>query len=267
MLTRWDLEQLLTDLEKQCQLVNNQLARCPEGTLQHTYRDRKQVFFQAINESGRRKRVSISRRHDLIDSLARKKYLETESSFLLSNMNALETMLAHYVDITPDIILQSLPQRYRDLPEDRFFAAYHDPVEMEKKFREWAEEPFEQSTYRPWEKTHTTIRGLKVRSKSEVIISERLDIHSLPARYEQMLYFQQYSFSPDFTILTRHGLKYWEHCGKVNDPEYMRHHKWKMTMYDRMGIVPWKNLIVTYDTVEGGIDSRIIESEIINKLL
>ena len=40
-----------------------------------------------------------------------------------------------------------------------------------------------------------------------------------------------------------------------------------MNMYERAGIVPWKNLIVTYDDEYGGIDTRIIEAEIRNKLL
>ena len=78
---------------------------------------------------------------------------------------------------------------------------------------------------------------------------------------------ENYSFSSDFTILTRNGLWYWEHAGKVNDPGYLRKHKWKLSMYERAGIFPWKNLIVTYDDENGGIDTRVIESEIKNKLL
>ena len=98
-------------------------------------------------------------------------------------------------------------------------------------------------------------------------MSEKLDTFKLPHRYEQMIYIENYAFSPDFTILTPKGIYYWEHAGKVNDPRYLRHHKWKMEMYEKAGIVPWKNLIVTYDDENGGIDTRIIEAEIRNKLL
>lgn len=49
--------------------------------------------------------------------------------------------------------------------------------------------------------------------------------------------------------------------------DYMKHHKWKMEMYESVDIVPWKNLIVTYDNENGTIDLGIIESEIRNKLL
>lgn len=38
-------------------------------------------------------------------------------------------------------------------------------------------------------------------------------------------------------------------------------------MYEAGGIVPWKNLIVTYDNEEGHMDTRLIDAEIINKLM
>lgn len=40
-----------------------------------------------------------------------------------------------------------------------------------------------------------------------------------------------------------------------------------MNMYETADIVPWKNLIVTYDNENGTIDLAIIDGEIRNKLL
>lgn len=82
-----------------------------------------------------------------------------------------------------------------------------------------------------------------------------------------MLYIAQYAFAPDFTILTRKGQIWWEHCGRVDDPNYMRKHNWKIHMYEKAGIVPWKNLIVTYDDENGNFDSQLVEAEIVNKIL
>lgn len=96
------------------------------------------------------------------------------------------------------------------------------------------------SNYKPEEKRHTTSRGLKVRSKSEVLITEML---------------------PDGRVF------YWEHCGLMSLKEYREHQKWKMEVYEKAGIVPWKNLIVTYDDEDGNINVGIIESEIQNKLI
>lgn len=53
----------------------------------------------------------------------------------------------------------------------------------------------------------------------------------------------------------------------TSNEKYMKHHKWKMDMYETSVIVPWKNLIITYDDEDGIIDTSIIESEIKNKLI
>ena len=53
----------------------------------------------------------------------------------------------------------------------------------------------------------------------------------------------------------------------MSSKEYREHHKWKMEVYEKAGIVSWKNLIVTYDDEDGNINVGIIESEIKNKLI
>lgn len=60
---------------------------------------------------------------------------------------------------------------------------------------------------------------------------------------------------------------YIEHCGLTNDRDYMRHHKKKLADYENVGIVPWKNLIVTYDDEDGKINMAAVRAEITAKLL
>lgn len=55
--------------------------------------------------------------------------------------------------------------------------------------------------------------------------------------------------------------------GMTNDENYIRHHRWKMNIYEKMDIVPWKNLIVTYDDEYGNVSIPLIESEIKYKLM
>lgn len=132
---------------------------------------------------------------------------------------------------------------------------------------QWETEPYEQNTYHAEERIHTTGKGIKVRSKSELMIADKLDLQRLPYRYDALIYSGRYTFSPDFMILTTEGIKYWEHCGMMGFPQYRKRNQWKLAMYDKMGIVPWKNLIITYDSEDGGVNLGIIESEIRNKLL
>ena len=53
----------------------------------------------------------------------------------------------------------------------------------------------------------------------------------------------------------------------MNQQNYIDSYHWKLDKFEKDGIVPWDNLILTYDDRFGNIDVNIIESEIQNKLL
>lgn len=259
------LSRLLADYKKMERAYRRELARLPKGQLSiRTMGSKKKNYVHVlpadIECGGKQIRKGITKKPELIQQLARKKYLQQALSMLEQNIPALERLVKLHRAPTADNILKNLPQAYRELPARSFL-----PEQRRKDA--WADEPYDQSTYKPEERIHTTARGLGVRSKSEVIIADRLDAYEIPFHYEEMLYIENHSFSPDFTILRKTGIVYWEHCGLVNDAAYMQHHKWKLEMYEKAGIVPWKNLIITYDDEEGRLDARCIESEIALKLL
>ncbi len=54
----------------------------------------------------------------------------------------------------------------------------------------------------------------------------------------------------------------WDHCGMMDVPSYREDNKKKLREYEEAGIVPWDNLIVTYDTVEGGLRGDLVEAMI-----
>ncbi len=74
---------------------------------------------------------------------------------------------------------------------------------------------------------------------------------------------------PDFTIKRpRDGrLIFWEHFGMVNDDRYMEGNRKKLTEYESVGIVPWENLIITYNQRDGGINEKLIDAMIHGWLL
>ena len=53
----------------------------------------------------------------------------------------------------------------------------------------------------------------------------------------------------------------------TNVRSYLDWQRKKAEIYAEGGFVPWENLIITYDNTDGIIDLRIVESEIINKLI
>ena len=247
---------LLADLKKRYEDANVEYEKCPRGRICQENRSGKLMTFHVYEENGKRKRSVINGETQLMAQLATKRYLEEEIEILTKDIAAIERFVATYIEPTPERIIERLPNKYKAMAEDCFFYR-----------QRWTTEPYEQSTYKPEEKVQVTSRGLKVRTKSEVVLAEMLDAAGITYRYEQMINIEGFSFAPDFTILTKEGIVYWEHAGKIHEEHYRNRHKWKLSMYEKVGIVSWENLIVTYDNAKGGLDTRIIRSEIENKLL
>lgn len=108
---------------------------------------------------------------------------------------------------------------------------------------------------------HKTVRGELVRSKSEVIIANALHYNGLDYEYEPELKLEDRVKRPDFKIedYDTGVVWYWEHCGMMTDPQYRKRWEDKKKFYEKNGIVEGKNLIVTYDDENGGLDSDVIQ--------
>ena len=109
---------------------------------------------------------------------------------------------------------------------------------------------------------HRTLKGDLVRSKSEVIIANMLYEAGIEYEYEKELDLGEDGIRiPDFTIEdAESGLCfYWEHCGMPGDAAYNRHWKEKQALYKKHDIVEGENLIVSKDSLNGGIDSSEIK--------
>ncbi|WP_186644633.1 hypothetical protein [Fluviispira vulneris] len=75
--------------------------------------------------------------------------------------------------------------------------------------------------------------GLKVRSKSEVFIAEKLFEHKIDFRYEIPLSAEGKTYFPDFTIYIGKKVFYWEHFGMLSNEDYLQKTKNKIIWYDK----------------------------------
>lgn len=115
---------------------------------------------------------------------------------------------------------------------------------------------------------HRSGRGEPMRSKSEVIIADRLAAAGIDYEYEVPLVARDGSTRwPDFTIDDADSGRtlYWEHCGMLGDPEYRARWERKLGWYRAQDICPVaenpsaaRALVVTEDDDRGGIDSHEI---------
>jgi hypothetical protein len=123
---------------------------------------------------------------------------------------------------------------------------------------------------------HRTERGDLVRSKSELVIAEKLHARSIDYAYEQPLALGGGRLRyPDFTIAdhARGVTFYWEHCGMLDDPGYRTRWERKRAEYFAAGIKPWQDgggpegtLIETRDRPGGGLDAAMI-AKLIDEVL
>ncbi len=121
---------------------------------------------------------------------------------------------------------------------------------------------------------HRTCTSIPVRSKSEVIIYNRLHANDIIPEYEQPLTIGDVTKYPDFTVEDEDSgtTYYWEHCGMMFDPRYRDRWERKKTWYFENKILPWQEgggengfLIITEDDCSGGISSDKI-NELIQKI-
>ncbi len=93
-------------------------------------------------------------------------------------------------------------------------------------------------------------KGDLVRSKSELMIADDLYFAELLYQYEKALHLSSgITLHPDFTSVGKDGnIYYWEHVGGLENPEYASDFLRKMYLYAQDGIIPGKNLILSFES-------------------
>jgi hypothetical protein len=104
-------------------------------------------------------------------------------------------------------------------------------------------------------KVHQTLKdGVKVRSKSEVIIANMLYERNIPFEYEKPATADDRSFLPDFTIKMNDKIWYWEHLGMLAIKEYREHWEEKRAWYEKH--FPGQ-LITTEESAQLSVDADL----------
>ncbi len=105
---------------------------------------------------------------------------------------------------------------------------------------------------------HRTDKGHMVRSKSELVIANKLFQMNLNYEYERVLEgtSEPGRLRPDFSFVDPAGdLIIWEHLGMLFRVDYQRSWEWKKAWYQKNGFVEGVNLFTTFDDENGGLDS------------
>ena len=115
-----------------------------------------------------------------------------------------------------------------------------------------------------------TEKDEKVRSKSEKIIADKLNLMGIPYIYELPLHLDGLGYiKPDFTALnpdTREEC-IWEHFGMRENPEYASKAMNKLNVYARNGYTVGDNLIITMEGQSQPLNTRNLDKVIRKNLM
>lgn len=272
-LIRDQIDEFVYESEEMLKNYTKELESYVEGNLACCKNTGKDTFYHTYSKSGHYVRTSINRNPAMIKALARKEYLEQAIKALNNNIKVLTRAGEGIRPLDLENLRASMTRAYKKLPDEYFHGEelsgggrriymLDDFSEGIKRHEAWGKAPYEKSTFKPEQLRHPTTAGFKVRSKSEQHIVEKLLDYGVPNHYEEIIWLNGREFAPDFTFRDRLMQPfYWEHAGMMDDPSYESNHKWKIKEYERAGIVPWRNLIITYD--EGGV----INAPLINSII
>lgn len=91
--------------------------------------------------------------------------------------------------------------------------------------------------------------------------------YGIPFRYEQVIPIGVREFSADFTFEAADKSEFfWEHAGMMDDPEYAEKHLRKLITYQKVGVLPGSNLLISYDR-KGDLNMATVESMIRNEVI
>lgn len=231
-------------------LTVRELQTSPDGFL---LRKGRYYYHRANN-----KEIGITRKPALIYNLARKRYSLARKEQLENNISVTSQSISNLDKTMPEALIQSLPKTYQDLPITYF---YHPSTAA------WIAADYQKNPY-PFEgRKYITKKGVRVRSKSELLIANLLEAHNIPYRYEGAIILGGKTKFADFIILNPFSGKQiiWEHFGATNLPGYEENMNEKMNLYTKHGYTPFETFIYTFEYEVG--DPQRLQDLIENVIL
>jgi hypothetical protein len=113
------------------------------------------------------------------------------------------------------------------------------------------------------QRIHTAVGGIRVRSKSEVIIANLLTLYQIPFVYEQSLEAEDGTHRlPDFTLTWEGQTYYWEHLGMLENIAYLERCDSRLQWYREQGYQD----VLMVTTEVGGLDCDILVATLEERL-
>lgn len=244
----------LTRIQQDIQNALNQTKI--QGTLVFRHRGKHLELSQNLGAGLPQQYVSLSNT-DILSPLAQKRYYKEVLTTISAKLQAIDRCIKV---LRKEEVLLDLRKVYEAFP--RQLKALIKPIEQ-----------LDDTYAKQWQKTNyatmgrqvntnlRTKKGEFVRSKSELIIANKLYDAGLPYHYETLFMKDQFIAYPDFYILNPRTRKefYWEHFGLMSRQDYLNDSLHKIEEYSKWGIIQGDNLIVTYESAEHQLNTDYVD--------
>lgn len=251
--------QYLQKVEKE---KENALLKAPLGTLRVMQQGENMRYYVRKEEYPNDTIYLPKEKLNLARDLAQKDYDQKVLKAVSKELTAINKYIQHCPSIRAEQIYETLHKGKQSLvtplcPSDEEYVQDWEAVEYEGK-------PFSENVPEFY-----SMKGERVRSKSEVIIADMLYQMGIPYRYEYPLYLRGLGvIYPDFTVLNVRERKavYWEHFGRMDDPEYAEKAVRKINCFRQNGYYEEDNTLYTYETGKEPLNQKMIRNLIERRL-
>ena len=257
------MEKEIQKLEKEKQIlsqfkekIESMLNTAPEGGLViRTKRGKPQYYW---SRAGKAESYIKYNQIDFVKKLAQKSYFVNLQKHIANQLQAIQSFLESYSQISIDDIYEQLPDKRKELV---------DPIVLtdEQYRKQWQESHYTGKGFAVNDDEIITEKGERVRSKSEKMIADKLYMMDIPYKYEYPISLSSYGIVyPDFVVLNTIERKevIIEHFGMMDNPEYSKNAVQKIEMYIKNGYIPGKNLILTFETSKKSLNIQMLEIQL-----
>ena len=231
--------------------IENKLKLLPEGRI--NVKEQNGNTYYSLSNEGKTKYLPVN---DLetITGLLQKQYLYTVLKTNKRELSALEKMSKLYPDTLAEDVFDRLSEGKK---------RYTKPINVidDAYAQKWMAVPYKRKPFKKDMPEVYTTKGERVRSKSEIIIADRLRANGIPYRYECPLKVGKKIIHPDFTILRMSDRKilYHEHCGKMGDPKYIEDMLSRAKDYSLEDIILGDRLFYTFESEATPLDVAMLD--------
>ena len=233
--------------------IENKIAVLPEGRIKVKHLNNKDYYYREGISLG--ERYLSHQDNELIETLIQKDYLKRVLKEAKCEHKAIEKMLLIYPDALAEEVFAQLSDARKK---------YATPINIcdDAYAKKWMETPYRKKPFKKDAPEFYTLKGERVRSKSEVIIADRLRENGIPYRYECPLKVGNKIIHPDFTILRMSDRKilYHEHCGKMGDRQYVDDMLTRAKDYNQAGIIMGDRLFYTFESEMMPLDVTALDN-------